>query len=61
MTDRDSVPVPTEEVVEEKTIRLFLHHCRRPRPKERGRDGAAWLGKLSYDQIALMEHDMTMA
>jgi len=60
MTDRDSVPVPTEEVVEE-TIRLLLHHCRCPPPKERGHDGAAWLSKLSYDQIALMEHNMTMA
>ncbi len=60
MMGRDSVLGPAEKVVEE-TIRLFLQHCRRPRRKERGHDGAAWLRKLSYDQIALIGHDRAMA
>ena len=40
MTGRESVPVPAEEVIEE-TIRMFLSHYRRPRPKKRGRDGTS--------------------
>lgn len=34
MMGRDSLPVPTEDVLEE-TIRMFLHYYRRPRPKRR--------------------------
>jgi TetR/AcrR family transcriptional regulator of autoinduction and epiphytic fitness len=40
MTDRKSVPVPAEEVIEE-TVRMFLQRYRRSQPKRHGRDSAA--------------------
>ena len=40
MMGREGVPVSGEDVVEE-TIRMFLSHYRRPRPKKRGRDGTS--------------------
>ena len=38
MMGRESLPIPAEQVVEE-SVRMFLHHYRRPRSKQRG--GAA--------------------
>ena len=40
MMGRGSIPVSRKNVVDE-TVLMFLSHYRRPRPKKRGRDGAA--------------------
>ena len=40
MVGREGVPVPGKDIVEE-TIRMFLSHYRRPRPKKRGRDSTS--------------------
>jgi hypothetical protein len=40
MMGRDRLSVPAEDVIEE-TVRMFLSHYRRPRPKKRGRDSTS--------------------